>query len=116
MLNRKSVDWSIRYTGIIFNNEFIFKNERNDFIYSPQVSVFYSGPTLLTIYGGLKFSYYTNFKNGGNFIIAPEVGFGVAGLISLIYGRNISIVDNNLIPVNKNNLSLKLLIQLSDLY
>ena len=91
--------------GIILNNEFIFKNDKKDFVYSPQLSVFYN---FLLVHGGVKLSFYTNFQDGGNIQFTPEVGIGYI-LFFLTYGRNIPIMDNNLIPVNKNNISLKIL-------
>lgn len=94
--------------GFIINNEIVFKNAKKDLIYSPQISAFCS---LIYFYGGLKFSYYTNFKDGGNFIISPEAGLGYF-FIFLTYGRNINITNNSLIPVNKNNVSLKLIMPL----
>ena len=92
--------------GIFLNNEYIFKSANGDKIYSPQLSVFY---TAVFLYGGLKLSYYTNLKNGGNLEIAPEIGLGYV-IFFVTYSRNISIINNDLIPINKDNISFKLLI------
>jgi hypothetical protein len=95
--------------GWAINNEYTFKNDKGDGVYSPQLSVFYN---LMAAYLGVNTIYSTNFKDGGVFAISPEVGIG-ALFIFCTYSRNFILIDNEDIPINKNNLSVKLLIPLS---
>jgi hypothetical protein len=98
--------------GIIFNNEFIFRNANKNFVYSPQFNVFIN---YSYFYAGAKFSYYTDFQNGGTLQFAPEIGLGLY-FISIVYSRNIAIKKNKDIPVNKNNLSIKVMLPLEVLF
>jgi len=98
--------------GLIFNNEITFKNAKDELIYSPQISIFY---TYILLYGGVKFSYYSNFKESSNFVLSPEIGIGYY-LIFITYGRNLIFSKTNNIPVNNNNISLKIIFPLEDVF
>jgi hypothetical protein len=98
--------------GIMFNNEFTFQNINNDFVYAPNILFFYN---YTYFYAGAKFSYHTNFKNGGTLQFTPEIGLG-AYIIFMVYGRNIPVTKNNAISVNKNNISIKLMLPLESLF
>jgi len=105
--------------GIFFNNEFTFKNKNQDFIYAPQLSVFYNysfqPETFIALYTGVRFAYHTNFKNGYSLQLAPEIGMTVA-FVSITYSRNIAIRENDLIPVNENNINIKIVVPISTIY
>ena len=98
--------------GIVFDNNFTFRNANKNFVYSPKITVFVNYSLL---YAGANLSYHTDFKNGGTLQFAPEVGFGI-WVLYLVYGRNISITKNDLIPVNKNNISLKIMLPLEMIF
>ena len=105
--------------GLFLNNEFIFRNSNRDFVYSPQLSVFceYSlQPDMpIALYGGVKLAYHTNFKNGGTVQFAPEIGIGYI-FVFITYSRDISIYKNDLIPVNQNNINIKIIVPLEILH
>ena len=94
--------------GIVLDNEFTFKNTNRNFVYSPRITYFLNKSWF---YAGANLSYHTDFKNGGTLQIAPEIGLGII-IAYIVYSRNIPITKNNLIPVNKNNISLKLMLPL----
>ena len=106
--------------GLIFNNEFTFRNSNRDFVYSPQLSVFYQylldpEKMPMTLYAGVKLAYHTNFKNGGTVQLAPEIGVGIL-FVFVTYSRNIPVYKNDLIPVNANNINIKVLIPLEFIF
>ena len=98
--------------GIIFDSQFTFRNVNKNFVYSPKVTFFFN---YSYFYVGANFSYHTDFKNGGAFQFAPEIGLG-AYFIYIVYSKNISISKNDLIPINKNNVSLKLVFPIEWLF
>ena len=103
--NEQSEHSSILGKGLMIRNEFVFKNGQNKLVYSPQISAFIY-PAICFI--GSNLSYYTDFDQG-RFVIAPEFGLGLSPLF-ISYRRNFDLTRNDLIQINENNLSIKLIL------
>lgn len=86
-----------------------FKLSTGETIIGPKIGVWAGGgATLASI--GLSTIYYTDFGTG-TWRLRPEIGFGL-DRFKLVYGYNLALTNENFTKINKDNISLTILLQI----